>query len=69
MSTKQNLDKFLATRVTSQVHKKFHRKAKDYGKPSDLLREMVEAFCEDRLSVIPSPTKRNLQNANRENHQ
>jgi hypothetical protein len=31
MSTKQNLDKFLATRVTSQVHKKFHRKAKDYG--------------------------------------
>ena len=69
MSSKPNLDKFLATRVTAQVHKKFHRKAKDYGKPSDLLREMVEAFCEDRLSVIPSPTKRNLYHVNRENHQ
>ena len=33
MSSKPNLDKFLATRVTAQVHKKFHRKAKDYGKP------------------------------------
>ena len=60
MSTKQNLDKFVATRVTSQVHKKFHRKAKDYGKPSDLLREMVEAFVEGRLVIQPSPTKRNL---------
>ena len=64
MSTKQNLDKFLATRVTSQVHKKFHRKAKDYGKPSDLLREIVEAFIEDRLTVIPSPTKRSLHHVN-----
>lgn len=60
MSTKQNLDKFLATRVTGSVHKKFHAKAKRYGKPSDVMREILEAFVEGRLVIQPSPTKRNL---------
>lgn len=64
MSTKQNLDKFLAIRVTVQVHKKFHRKANQYGKPADVMREIIEAFIEGRLTVTPSPTKRNLHHVN-----
>jgi len=64
MSTKPNLDKFLAIRVTVQVHKKFHRRAKQYGKPSDVLREIIDAFIEERLTVTPSQTKRNLHHVN-----
>ncbi len=56
----KNLDKFVATRVTSAVHKKFHVKAKRYGKPSDVLREMIEAFVDDRLTVKPNPLKESL---------
>lgn len=59
-----NLDKVVAARVTVQVHKKFHAKARRYGKPSDVLREMIEAFIENRLTVTPSPTKRNLYHVN-----
>ena len=63
--TKQiNLDKVLAARVTGAVHKKFHAKARKYGKPSDVLREIIEAFVEDRLVIQPSPTKRNLYHVN-----
>lgn len=45
--------KFLSVRVTSQDHRTFFRKSKKYGKPSDLLRELVQAFNEDRLTVLP----------------
>ena len=64
MAKPKTMDRFVTVRVTTGVHKKFHRKAKDYGKPSDLLREIVEAFIEDRLTVIPSPTKRSLHHVN-----
>ena len=60
MATKQNLNKFVATRVTDKVHKKFHVKSKRYGKPSDVLREMIEAFVEGRLVIQPNPTKESL---------
>ncbi len=31
-----------------------------YGKPSDVMREIVDAFIEGRLVIQPNPTKRNL---------
>ncbi len=64
MAKQSNMDKFMATRVTSQVHKKFHAKCRPYGKPSEVLREIVEAFVEERLVIQPSPTKRNLYHVN-----
>lgn len=45
--------KFLSVRLTPQDQRTFLRKSKKYGKPSDLLRELVQAFNEDRLTVLP----------------
>ena len=52
MATKP-LTKFLTVRLTPTDHKAFHRKADRYGKPSDVLREIVQAFNSDRLVIQP----------------
>jgi hypothetical protein len=52
MATKP-LSKFLTVRLTPSDHKAFHRKADKYGKPSDVLREIVQAFNSDRLVIQP----------------
>jgi hypothetical protein len=52
MATKP-LTKFLTVRLTPSDHKTFHRKADRYGKPSDVLREIVQAFNSDRLVIQP----------------
>lgn len=54
------LGKFVSVRVDPKVHNAFHRKAKQFGRTSDVLREFIEAFLEDRLVVTPSPNKRSL---------
>jgi hypothetical protein len=40
-------------RLTPYDHKAFHRKAEKYGKPSDVIREIIEAFSQDRLVIQP----------------
>ena len=45
--------KFLNLRVQPEVHKKFHVKAKRYGHPSEVLRELVDAFIDDRVKIQP----------------
>ena len=52
MATKSKT-KFLTVRLTPYDHKAFHRKADRYGKPSDVLREIVQAFNSDRLVIQP----------------
>ena len=52
MATKP-LTKFLTVRLSPSDHKAFHRKADRYGKPSDVLREIVQAFNSDRLVIQP----------------
>ena len=64
MSKQPNLDCFLTVRVSKSSRTKFHRKAMHYGKPSDVMREIVDAFVEGRLVIQPSPTKRNLYHVN-----
>ena len=64
MSKQPNLDCFLTVRVSKSSRTKFHRKAMHYGKPSDVMREILLAFAEDRLVIQPSPTKRNLYHVN-----
>jgi hypothetical protein len=49
---------FLTVRVTGGMHSKFHAKAWKYGKPSDVLREIIEAFLDDRLTITPPVTRK-----------
>lgn len=51
---------FLTVRVTDQTRIKFCDKAKQYGQPSEVLREIVDAFVEDRVKII-HPVNRNLE--------
>jgi len=44
---------FLVVRVTDKTRTKFHTKAQKFGTPSNVLREIVEAFNEDRLVIQP----------------
>lgn len=53
MPTTRSLNCYLTVRVTSRVRTAFQRKAERYGKPSDVMRELVEAFLEDRLTIVP----------------
>jgi hypothetical protein len=50
------LTAFLSVRLTPERHTAFYRKADQYGRPSDLLRELVEAFIDDRLTIKPPST-------------
>jgi hypothetical protein len=58
MSTTKVKSKFLVVRVTDKTRTKFHSKAQRYGNPSDVLREIVEAFNEDRLVIQPPVTRK-----------
>jgi hypothetical protein len=57
MATKSKT-KFLATRVTPEDHKAFGSKAQKYGRPSDVLRELVKAFNTERLTIKPPVTSK-----------
>ena len=52
--------KNLAVRLTESQHTAFHRKAKRYGTPSEVLREFIQAFLDDRLVIKPDPRKESL---------
>jgi len=45
---------FISVRVNPELHKKFHEKARRFGRSSDVLREILEAFVDGRL-VISKP--------------
>lgn len=49
---------FMTVRVTDATRANFHAKAQTIGKPSEVHREIVEAFVEDRLTIQP-PVNRN----------
>jgi len=56
MSVSKLKSKFLVVRVTDKTRTKFHNKAQKYGQPSEVLREIVEAFNDDRLVIQPPVT-------------
>ena len=61
MATTKLKSAFLVVRMTPKMRSQFHKKAERYGKPSDVLREVVEAFIDDRLTIKPPVTpKENL---------
>lgn len=44
---------FLTVRLPQQTHSEFRGKAARYGGVSEVLRELVAAFLEDRLTIHP----------------
>lgn len=54
------LTKAVAIRMDPKTHTAFHRKAQKYGKPSEILRELIGAFVDDRLVITPNPKKESL---------
>lgn len=52
---------YLTVRVTERVRTKFHSKALKFSTPSEVLREIIEAFIDDRLTIqAPVTRKENL---------
>lgn len=51
---------YMTIRVSKDTHAEFMQKAKRYGKPSDVMREIIEAFLDDRLVIKPDPRKESL---------
>lgn len=58
MTTPRPKSAYLTVRVTAQMRSKFHAKAQKYGVPSDVLREFIEAFLDDRLVIRPPVTRK-----------
>ena len=56
--TQPSKSAFMTVRVTDMTRAKFHAKAQKIGKPSEVHREIVEAFVQDRLTIQP-PVNRN----------
>ena len=53
MPSTRVLNCYLTVRVSQQLRQKFQRKAERYGQPSNVMRELIEAFIEDRLTIVP----------------
>ena len=58
--TQASKSAFMSVRVTDKTRTKFHDKALKVGTPSEVHREIVEAFVEDRLTIQP-PVIRKLE--------
>lgn len=58
MTIPKSKSAFLTVRVTDKMRQRFHAKASKIGTPSDILRELIDAFVEDRVKLQP-PVNRN----------
>ena len=58
MSATQPKTAHLTTRVSPRVRQKFIAKANEYGPHTEVLRELVEAFTDDRLTIKPPVTRK-----------
>jgi hypothetical protein len=56
--TPKSKSAYLSARVTDKTRIKFHAKASRFSTPSDVLRELIDAFVEDRVTIHP-PVNRN----------
>ena len=50
----------LTVRVSPELRTEFNKRAYRFGKPADVLRQLIEAFVDDRLTIHPDPTKESL---------
>lgn len=57
----QNLTKHLRVRLSASTARAFEKKCQSYGTPSVVVRELVNAFIEDRLTIAaPTTTRKSL---------
>lgn len=59
------MNNVLTVRVTSSTRRSFHDKAIQFGTPADILRELVEAFVEDRLTIAAPVNRKEKLYVNR----
>lgn len=58
---KQPLSRFMTVRIADSLHGEFSQKSQKYGGTSYVLREMITAFVDNRLSIKqPKLTKESL---------
>lgn len=58
MAPPKPLTKFMSVRVSPADHKEFSRRAQKFGRPSDVLRELIQAFVQERLTIKPPVTSK-----------
>lgn len=51
-------------RCSPALRGKFYRSAKRIGNPSDVMRDLMQAFVDGRVTVAPDPKKVTLENLN-----
>ena len=51
---------FLTVRVNRDTAEAFRAKAKEYGGTSQVIRELAEAFVDDRITIKPDPNRKSL---------
>ena len=52
---------YLSVRLPDKTRTKFHAKARQFGTPSEVLRELIDAFIEDRVILKPSVNRNPLE--------
>jgi hypothetical protein len=62
MTLPKNYRAFLTLRLSKDTADTFRMKAKEFGGTSEVLRSIVEAFNDDRLTVRPDPNRKSLFN-------
>jgi len=59
--TPKSKSAYLTVRVTDKTRQKFNAKAVRLTTPSDVLRELVDAFIEDRVTIQPRVIRNPLE--------
>ena len=49
---------YLSVRLPDKTRTKFHAKAQRFGTPSEVLRELIDAFVEDRVTIQAPVTRK-----------
>ena len=62
MTLPKNYTAFLTVRIDKDVADAFRTKAKEFGGTSEVLREIVTAFNDNRLTMQPNPNRKSLFN-------
>lgn len=59
MSKRMNM--YLTTRVTESTRTRFTKKARKYGDPGVVLRELIEAFVDNRITIQRDPNRATME--------
>ena len=62
MTLPKNYTAFLTVRIDKDTADAFRTKAKEFGGTSEVLREIVTAFNDNRLTMQPNPNRKSLFN-------